>query len=267
MKLAISNIAWQDGHDCIYQLMQERGFTGLEIAPTKFCASPYDNLDIALQVKNSLTSEYGLSIVSMQSLLFNTVGLDLFGSIEKRQALSDYLKKAIIYAGTINCPVLVFGNPKNRIVKNKFTDYPIAIDFFQQLGSFAKLHNTCLCIEQNPIEYGANFVNSLKEANQLVNDVNSIGFKMIVDISTMLINKDQPEAALPVLGNVRHIHISMPFLKPLNQEYLHHQLWLDKFITLIKQSNYDKYVSIEMINAATEDVLQSLDILSQLAQL
>ena len=138
MKLAISNIAWNDNFEYYYQLMLQSGFSGLEIAPTKFSSSPYDNLEIATQVKQELLSKYNLPIVSMQSLLFGTDGLAIFTNQEARDNMKDYLKKAIVYAETIGCPVLVFGNPKNRIMQNPDTDYFIAIEFFKECKNFNK---------------------------------------------------------------------------------------------------------------------------------
>ena len=148
MNLAISNIAWNENHDYYYQLMNEYGFTGLEVAPTKFSPEPYDNLDVAREAKKRL-QHYDLSVVSMQSLLFGKTGLDLFTTAEARHNLKEYLRKAIVYANTIGCPVLVFGNPKNRVMTNYETNYPIALEFFYELGEFATINNTCLCIEPN----------------------------------------------------------------------------------------------------------------------
>ena len=46
MKLAVSNIAWKEQHDeAVYALMRHYGFTGLEIAPTRFFPEvPYSHL-------------------------------------------------------------------------------------------------------------------------------------------------------------------------------------------------------------------------------
>ena len=46
MKLAVSNIAWKEQHDeAVYTLMRHYGFTGLEIAPTRFFPEvPYSHL-------------------------------------------------------------------------------------------------------------------------------------------------------------------------------------------------------------------------------
>lgn len=261
MKLAISNIAWQNEHESYYQLLVKNNFDGLEIAPTKFTANPYDYLPLAVQIKQQMLQKYNLKMVSMQSLLFGTDGLFLFNDKESRNKLKDYLKKAIIYAKNIDCPLLVFGNPKNRVMQDPKNDYLIAIEFFSELGQFAIEHNTCLCIEPNPTAYGTNFINTLDEASQLVKDVRSDGFGMIIDTSTMLINQESPELAYEALANAKHIHISMPFLKPLNHEYPNYKLWLNHFFKLIKSSDYDAYISIEMVNASYVDVEISINIL------
>ena len=260
MKLAISNIAWNNDHSHYYSIMKKNGFTGLEIAPTKFGVNPYENLDIAIQVKNELSSQ-SLSVVSMQSLLFGTENLSLFESVESRLELKKYLQKAILYAEVIECPVLVFGNPKNRIMKNSAADYDIGVDFFKELAYFAANHNTCLCIEPNPMEYGTNYINTLFEANNLVLDVSSKGFGMIIDSSTMIINGDKPLDLLSVLDNTKHIHLSMPFLRPLNQEYMKHKNWIVDFLGAIKIGGFDKFVSIEMANV---HIIQSVKILSSI---
>jgi sugar phosphate isomerase/epimerase len=159
---------------------------------------------------------------------------------------------------------LVFGNPKNRITQNLTRDYPIALDFFKELGDFAKTHQTCLCIEPNPADYGTNFINTLEEANVLVDEVKSEGFKMIVDTSTMILNQTQPEKIQEIIANVRHIHISMPFLKPLSVEYLNYENWLKNFIFAVRKTNYDRYLSIEMLNATAPEIENSLKIIQEI---
>jgi sugar phosphate isomerase/epimerase len=265
MKLAMSNIAWNDEHEYYYQVLHNNGFTGLEVAPTKFVDKPYDNLAVAKQIRLQLQA-YCLSVVSMQSLLFGQNGLDLFGAKESRDKLGEYLKKAIVYAETIGCKVLVFGNPKNRITSNIVTDYAIGLEFFNCLGEFAKQHNTCLCIEPNAKDYGTNFINTVDSAYQLVSNVASDGFGMIIDTGTMLLNKDEPELILMVLSKVKHIHISMPFLKPFNQDFSHYIDWFTRFISIVKTSAYNEYLSIEMANASKDDIERSIELLSKLVR-
>lgn len=261
MKLSISNIAWQPEHnEEVYLLMQEYNFSGLEIVPSKFNIAASNNLAIAEQ--------HNLKIVSMQSLLFGMVGYDLylFGEATARQNLFAHLQQNIIYAESINCPALIFGNPKNRIMQNIASDYNIAVEFFKKLGDFADQHNTCLCIEPTSVQYGTNFVTNLESANQLVNDVASKGFKMIIDTGNMLLDQDDLSLIPSVIVNTKHVHISMPFLKPLNLEYQKHKDWLNRFVKTLKTLEYDKYLSIEMLNPSIIDISQSLAVLNQLAR-
>ena len=57
-QLAISNIAWQkDDDETVYAAMQQAGFTGLELAPTRiFSEAPYENLTSALLFGGSTIS-------------------------------------------------------------------------------------------------------------------------------------------------------------------------------------------------------------------
>ena len=46
-QLSISNIAWhKEDDEAVYTAMQQAGFTGLELAPTRiFSETPYENLN------------------------------------------------------------------------------------------------------------------------------------------------------------------------------------------------------------------------------
>lgn len=72
MKLAVSNIAWEAGDDAhIYSLMEELGFSGLEIAPTRiFPSAPYDDLPAARRWAQELMRTHGFTVPSMQSIWF-----------------------------------------------------------------------------------------------------------------------------------------------------------------------------------------------------
>ena len=55
-QLSISNIAWhKEDDEAVYTAMQQAGFTGLELAPTRiFSETPYENLTSAFQFAHSL---------------------------------------------------------------------------------------------------------------------------------------------------------------------------------------------------------------------
>ena len=61
--------------------MDQYGFNGIEIAPTKIWSNPtVENPDILVSYKNKL-KKYGKNIVALQSLLYGTEGLNIFGNV------------------------------------------------------------------------------------------------------------------------------------------------------------------------------------------
>lgn len=259
MKLSISNIAWDTVYDTeMYQYIQECGFSALEIAPTKWIGqSPYEDL---IKVKNTyytFKKQYKLDIVSIQSMWY---GRDeqLFTSKEDYQVLLEYTKKAILFAETIKCRNIVFGNPKNRIIDTGF-DMDIAIRFFKDIGDFAHKHNTCIGMEANPVIYGTNFINTTSEAILLIKLVNSLGFKLNLDIGTMIINGEDPSILQDNIELINHVHISEPYLEPIIPREIH------KDIFKILRRKYNNYISIEM--RSVNNVAQVKEIMSYIKQL
>lgn len=249
MKLSISNIAWDSVNDSTaYKAMNSLGFTGLEIAPTKiFGATPYEDLEASKSWATKLSTEEHFKIPSMQSIWYGRKE-NIFASEEDRMALIGYTKKAIDFAQSINCKNLVFGCPKNRNTSNE-SDYSIAIDFFREIGEYAFSKGTCIGMEANPAIYGTNFINDTPSALKLIDDVNSKGFRLNLDIGTMVENGESVKILDGHEALVNHVHISEPYLKPIQERELHKDL--AQFLHAI---GYDKYVSIEMGKA--EDFAQ-----------
>mgnify|MGYP002600732748 CR=1 FL=1 len=63
-QLSISNIAWhKEDDEAVYTAMQQAGFTGLELAPTRiFSETPYENLTSALLFGGYLKNRWGFSV-------------------------------------------------------------------------------------------------------------------------------------------------------------------------------------------------------------
>ena len=115
LKLAISNIAWDKADDeAVYAAMQQNGFTGLEIAPTRiFPEYPYENLTGAALFGGYLLNRWGFHVPSMQSIWYGQTG-NIFNPADAEHLL-DYTAEAFQFAHSLNCPSLVFGCPKNRM--------------------------------------------------------------------------------------------------------------------------------------------------------
>lgn len=248
MKLSISNIGWKSENDLVvYDLMKEYGFTGLEIAPTRIITeNPYDNLLEAKKFKNFLWKNYSFSIPSMQSIWYGR-SERIFGKIEEREKLIEYTKKAIVFAYEIGCHNLVFGCPKNRAT-NSDGDYEIAKIFFKELGEYAISKNVCIGMEANPNIYNTNFINDTASALKLIEDVNSDGFLLNLDIGTIIYNNEILDILKGKVHLINHIHISEPYLRNIERRNIHNELK-----ELLIKENYKKFISIEV--GTTDDIL------------
>lgn len=242
MKLSISNIAWDKSQDeAVLSMLKKKGFSGLEIAPTRLIPQyPYDNIELGKQYALKLQKNYGLGISSMQSIWFGKKE-NLFHSQEDINELMEYTKKAIVFAKEIKCPNLVFGCPQNRNIQNEedFRSINNIFDFFLEIGKFAQTNNTCFSIEPNPTIYNTNFINTTKEAFDIVKRINSPGLQVNVDVGTLIVNDEGLDEL--DFDYINHIHISEPNLKKIRKRELHKELF-----KRAKEYNYEKYISIEM---------------------
>lgn len=250
MKLSISNIAWKADKDSIlYEKMQQYGYSGLEIAPTRiFPDQPYNHLKEAAKWAEAIHKEYGYCISSMQSIWYGKQE-KMFGSAEERQILLEYTKNAIDFAEAVGCGNLVFGCPRNRSIPVN-GDEEIAVRFFRELGEYAVMHHTVIGMEANPTIYNTNYINETPEALRLIRRVASAGFRLNLDVGTIIQNQETVDMLGDYIEYINHVHISEPELKPIQVRELHKEL------AKLLKGRYSGYVSIEM---GTMDDLNQID--------
>ena len=248
MKLAISNIAWNAKDDTtVYAMMRKYGYIGLEIAPTRiFETNPYDDLDAVRCWREAFETGEGFETPSMQSIWFGKTQ-KLFEDEAQRQELLDYTKKAVDFAAVIRCGNLVFGSPKNRALPDPADKamWKQGVAFFKQLGDYAMKSGTAIGMEANPAIYNTNYINTTKEALDLIREVESEGFLLNLDVGTMIENKEPVEILEGKIRVVNHVHISEPFLKPIvmdsDRRHFHGEL-----AAFLRENGYQGYVSVEM---------------------
>lgn len=241
MKLSISHIGWQAENDkAVYDQMKKYGYSGLEIAPTRiFPEQPYDQLTAAGKWVTALWAEHGFSVPSMQSIWFGRQE-KVFGTKAERRILLDYTKKSIDFAEVIGCKNLVFGCPRNRNLPEG-ADSSVAVDFFRELGDYALRHNTVIGMEANPPIYHTNYINDTLSALALIQSVDSDGFRLNLDIGTMIQNGEEADILIGNVHLINHVHLSEPGLKMIEERELH-----KKIKRILVAENYRGFVSIEM---------------------
>ncbi|MBE1283556.1 MAG: TIM barrel protein [Rhodobacteraceae bacterium] len=253
MIFAASNIAWPyERRFEAYELMAQAGVSGLEIGPPLFFADAEDPFAPDATSVNRAMGEMqqaGLTLVSMQSLLYGVEGAALFEGAEPLARLERGLERVIDLAGEIGVPNLVFGSPRQRVVPDDMemeAALDHAADLFARLGARAQAAGTVLAIEANPALYGTNFLTDAFSALALVQRIDHPGIRFILDLGERHVNEgmqDLPDLLDQAGPYLSHIHVSEPHLAPAPAD-------ADQFATVLQsltQAGYSGAVSIEML--------------------
>jgi len=252
LKLSISNIAWDERNDAyMLENLNDQGFDGIEVAPTRVVKErPYDHLNEATEFMEKV-KRAGLCVPSMQSIWFGRSERVFFDEVE-RQTLLEYTKKAIGFANILSCENLVFGSPRNRQI-NDLSDEAKGIVMFKAIAKEAEQKGTCFSIEANPAIYNTNYINKTEDAFELAKRVESNGFKVNVDFGTIIENREDLKVIADHLSLVNHVHISEPFLAPIEQRSQHKEL-----CALLNEKGYNRFVSIEMKNPGDVRIVEDV---------
>ncbi len=246
MKLCISNIAWpEEASDEVADLLREEKVTGIEVAPTKLLGPPAEATDADIEAKRNHWQSIGLPIVAAQALLFGRNDLLLFADPQTRRNTLEHLKRVVRGVGKLGAKAQVFGSPKNRFRGSVSMSeaWPIAIEFFRELGEAAVAFDTQVVLEANPVEYGADFLTNTVDTLQLVRDINHPGIALHIDTACMYMAGDDPESLMKEAGALfRHFHVSERNLGLVGSTPFPHE----QFARALKSVDYQGWISIEM---------------------
>ncbi|WP_295950387.1 sugar phosphate isomerase/epimerase family protein [uncultured Bartonella sp.] len=260
MRLSISNIAWDSEEDAaVARLLQKYAVDAIDIAPAKYFKTPRETKDTdILRVKN-WWADQGIEITGMQSLLFGTQGLNVFGDNAIKDEMLDHLQAICNIANGLQATRLVFGSPKNRD-RNGLDDDEVkkqATEFFYRLGEIAEKNGVVICLEPNPLRYGANFMTNSADTAAIVRLVNHNAIGMQFDTGALQINGEDPEAVLKQYSDIiKHIHASEPDLVPLGDGSVDHRRVHDALIRYLP----DHVVTIEMVATKNAPHLASIEL-------
>lgn len=255
MKLSISNIGWEKKYDdVVFAHLKQKKYDGVEIAPTRIIAEqPYLYPQKGVEFVNQL-AQFNLKVSSMQSIWFGK-SENMFFSETDRTILLEYTKEAILFAEKVDCHNLVFGCPKNRnIGEHAKFGCESGKDFFRELGMFALSHHTVLALEANPTIYKTNYINTTKEAFDMVKEVGCDGFMVNLDLGTILYNNESLDILTGQVKYINHVHISEPNLSMIKPRVQHEYL-----AKILHDEKYSGYISIEM--KTCEDVNKLFEII------
>lgn len=259
MRIAISNIAWDVAEDdAIASVLKSHGVDAIDIAPSKYFPDPERATDADIGKVRRIWERRGLEITGMQSLLFGSTGLNVFGAVAVQDAMLQRLAAVCRIGAGLGARRLVFGSPKNRD-RSGLSDPQVmagAVGFFRRLGDSAADQGVVVCLEPNPTRYGANFMTTSAETADIVKAVGHSAIRMQLDTGAMAINGE--DAALTVAACaslIGHVHASEPDLVPLGDGNAPHQ----QVHSALLRHLPGHIVCVEMVATAGESHLTSVD--------
>ena len=263
MRLSISNLAWDPQHDeQVARLLDDAALDAIEIAPTKYFSLALANQEAPaageLAAVRTAWLERGIDIVAMQSLLFGTTGLNMFGPPAVQEAMLDHLARVLRIGAGLGARRLVFGSPKNRDRQGIDIGTAMArgVDFFRRLGERASAAGCIVCLEANPAAYGCNFMTTTAEAAEVVRLTVHPAIRLQFDLGTVTANgEDAAELLQHHHDLIGHVHISEPGLKPLGSsdaDHAHYGALLRRWLAP------GMSVSIEMLTPHDADPLATI---------
>lgn len=251
MRLALSNIAWDVSEDAeIAVLLQRYCIDAIDVAPGKYFADFAAASDADIARVRAWWAERGMDITGMQALLFGTTGLNLFGPPPVQDAMMAHLAAVCRIGAGLGAVRLVFGSPRNRdrLALEEDEAVALSVPFFRRLGNIAGSFGVTVCLEPNPVRYGANFMTTSAETARVVAEVAHPAIRMQFDTGALSINGEDPAEVLgQYAGLVGHVHASDGDLVPLGDGATDH----GRVAEALRRHLPGHVVAIEMV--ATKD--------------
>ncbi len=245
LKLAISNLAWPAELDAeAVTLVARIGFAGIELAPSQVFG-PIESIELPVVADyGKRLAGLGLTVPSLQGILFGVPRVHLFRSESERSRLALMLRRVAEIAGTLGARACVFGAPALRDPGEMpyETAREEAVHFFRDIGPVFQDAGTALCFEANPALYHCKFITSTSEAFEFVRDIDQAGIRLQLDTGTMFINNEPADIIDRVASKIGHVHASEPNLVPTGTSGLDHA----PIAAALRRVGYRGFVSVEI---------------------
>lgn len=245
IRLSVSNLAWPaEQEDAAFKRLAALGVTGVEVAPTRLAPWP-DLTEARLTDYRHRIEASGLSVSSLQAILFGRGDVHLLGDAAAFERLCGHLRQVAAIASTLGAGVLVFGSPRNRLRGEMAADeaWNLARRRFAVLGEICAASGVVLGIEPVPAFYGGDFLTSWTDVLRMVREVKNPGVRVHLDTGCVHLGGDDIAEAIaasePVLA---HFHAAQPDLGDFTDPLANHT----KASQALRDAGYDRWIAIEM---------------------
>lgn len=264
MRLSLTNLAWHPVDDeRVAALLQRRGIDAIDIAPSKYFPDPTRATMAEVRALRQWWADRGIELVGMQSLLYGTQGLNLFGDASSQQRMLEHLRAVCAIGAESGATRLVFGSPANRVRGSLDARQaePMAMEFLQRFADIAQAEGVLICLEPVVPYYRCDFINTTAECIDWVKRLAHPAVAITLDTANLQMNGEAIEEVLPNhAALVGHVHCCEKDLRPLIDDEDTHARMADA----IRRHLPDHCVCIEILAPNQEtsfaDIERSLQI-------
>ena len=199
MRLGLTNLAWDPSRDeAVAGLLARLGVDAIDVAPSKYFADVTAVREAEVRRVRDWWSDRGIEITGMQSLLYGTQGLNLFGPPDVQQRMLAYLAAVCRVGAWLGATRLVFGSPanRNRAGLADAEAWARALEFFGRLAEVAAEAGVTICLEGVHPHYGANFMTDTASSLRMAQALNHPSVGIVLDTAVVQLNGEDIEVLL-----------------------------------------------------------------------
>ncbi len=214
-KLSICNEIWgKRPIEEVLAIAAAQGWDGVEIAPFTLAES-VDQISTARRREIVGTADrLGIRIVGLHWLFVSPPGLHMTTPDEAVRRLTvAYLRSLVDFCADLGGTIMIFGSPKQRNVEPPNTPEAARrylIEGLREVGPHCRKNGVTLCFEAlSPQE--TNLINTIDEAVALIDEVNSPGIDLMLDVKAMASMPDGILKTIEKYGHrAKHVHVNDP---------------------------------------------------------
>ena len=228
------------------------GYDSLEVAPFTLADDPMDITDAQAASFARIAQDHGLSIAGLHWLLVAPAGLSVVSpDAALRGRTADVMCRLVEMCQIMGGSYLVHGSPKQRSVPQGET-LEVAMDRIREcMARVALVAHACgvtYCIE--PLaRRETDVLNTVAQAAQLVDEINSPAFRTMIDCSAAGQTEDEPVDALMArwmpTGRIAHVQVNDPNRRGPGQGDMQFKPILNTLLRMQAEGHYKGIIAVE----------------------